>query len=238
MRGLSLPFVALALVGCTALNPNWQGNGDVGSGGGSAGSGGAGKGGAGGSGGSTTLPDLGMGGLPDLSMSDPPDLLPPPPVCSPGDRQCANGLPPASQLCDKDGQWNTRVCPVANDPHQVMCMDGYCAPPSDAQNCLVGNGPSEDACYNIDPNLSCEPFIDAQNNGWMWFCVKVVGTGASGDPCTSGAQCRSGFCGSNGTCFRACQNPSDCPQHTPKLSCKQVTIDVEGVTTYANSCVP
>jgi hypothetical protein len=231
LRSSWLPFaLAVALAGCTAPNPNWEGPGTVGSGGG--GSGGGNGGGA--------PPDLGApkGSPPDLASPQLPDLAPPPPSCTPGERRCSSGAPPASQLCAADGQWSTRVCPVASDPALAMCMGDFCQPPGDAQNCLIGNGASEDACYSLSPTLSCQPFIDPQSNGWMWFCAKAVGTGGAGDACTHGSQCRTGFCGSNGTCFRGCEGPGDCPQHSPQLQCKQVTIEVEGVQIFENGCAP
>jgi hypothetical protein len=216
--------ITLLLVGCTMPNPDYV---EPGVGGGGSGSGGGGVGG---------MIDAGTA---DLAMKDgaapssSPDLSSPP-ECQSGDRSCANG---SSVACVGGKKVPDRICPSGpNGPGS--CQAGYCELPTDAPQCDFGNGPSEDYCYQqVSPNSTCVPFITGQA-GVTWACGGVVGTKASGDACTNGAQCRSGLCGSNGTCFRPCTGVQDCPQHSPALSCKPIMLVVEGVPVTAHSCVP
>src|SRR5262249_22536939 len=102
--------------------------------------------------------------------------------------------------------------------------------------------PQENVCFSTTgDSFSCEPFVDANTKKISWFCDKAVGAGLPGNACTKGDDCRSGFCGSNGTCFRACLDPVDCPPvpgtNTP-YNCSTVQIVVEGEQVSAKSCVP
>jgi hypothetical protein len=127
-----------------------------------------------------------------------------------------------------------RACPTG-----ATCQTGYCAPPAAAQSCDAAPGPQENQCLVISTTLSCQPFIVGQQP--VWRCVHAVGAGAIGTVCTAGSQCRSGFCGSNGTCFRACVNTIDCPVPAtgkPFRCDPTVQITVEGQVVHAGSCVP
>ena len=56
-----------------------------------------------------------------------------------------------------------------------------------------------------------------------------------------GDDCRSGFCGSNGTCFRACLNQADCPimgNTGQPYRCENVDVTVEGIKVQEKSCIP
>jgi hypothetical protein len=150
----------------------------------------------------------------------------------------------ASEVC-KAGMFAVdRTCPT-----QSFCASGYCnAPGGGAQSCQLSGGPNEQDCLGLSSTLSCQPFVDPKNPtaaGVQWFCDTEVAPcttmppgGCPGDACTSGAQCRSGFCGSNGTCYRACLSQADCPSTNPALKCSTVQIDVEGVMVSALSCIP
>jgi len=240
MRRWAVVLALFVVGGCTAPNPDWAGTpgggGGVGSGGGGAGDGGGGVGSGGASDGgagvdsSTGSPDL---GAPDLAGA----------MCSADERRCVSG-PAASQACEGGHFVESRRCPNGDvSVLDAQCSGGYCAPPVGAAPCDLNGGPSEAYCFNqISSDHSCQPFVDPQSKQVGWACALVVGSGASGDACTDGAQCRSGLCGSNGTCFRPCNTNrggnSGCPLHQPPLVCKKVTISVEGVTVSADSCVP
>jgi hypothetical protein len=206
--------LVLLLAACTAPNPNY------------AGPGGDGDGGAGSDAGITD--DLGP--QPDLT-----------PACNAGDRLCLANT--GSAACVDGHYVLDRKCP----PDSV-CAAGYCqAPPMSpatlvGQGCDLGGGPQENNCFSQVDTLSCQPFV---SNGGptdvTWICDKAVGQGLPGSACTQGSDCRSGFCGSNGTCFRTCQTNADCPfqGNTPnRFNCSNVTIVVEGVTVMAKSCIP
>jgi hypothetical protein len=87
------------------------------------------------------------------------------------------------------------------------------------------------------PLPDCQPFV--KNGGDVtWACAPPIGNGIVGQKCSHGADCRSGFCGSNGTCFRACAFVTDCPNSGGPYACTPVQITVEGVPVTANSCIP
>jgi hypothetical protein len=166
-----------------------------------------------------------------------------------GERRCIM-TPVASEDCS-GGQWSIdRVCPWASHlKSDADCQHDYCAPPTSnvTYTCDDHGGALEDACSgggNAGPDFSCQPFItNAANKTVEWWCAvaAVQGPGVAGSPCTTGADCHSGFCASNGTCFWACQSAQDCPPsktgHTP-TPCTKVTIHVEGVDIAALSCAP
>jgi len=221
MKYATALLVALAS-GCTANNPNYLGDVD--------GSGGNSDGGIHFLDGSTH--DLAGGGKPDLAGN----------TCADGTRRCATA---ASEICINAMFTTDRTCPSMS-----MCHEGYCQPPPAVAGSQVGascempmfggTGPQENQCLlNLAAKLSCMPFFDPTAGGIVWRCDKEVGMGLPGTPCTMGAQCRSGFCGSNGTCFRACQSDQDCPQtSTQQTRCQSVSIVVEGMQVDAQSCVP
>jgi hypothetical protein len=210
--------VAVALLsGCTANNPNYIGGID----------GGSDAGGLHLDGAARDLPSA-----PDLST----------PKCTDGERHCANG---GSEICINGVFTTDRTCPSMS-----MCSQGYCQPPPMSTDSQLGadcamqmfldSGPQENQCLqNLADNLSCEPFFDPTAGGIVWRCDKMIGAGLPATPCTMGSQCRSGFCGSNGTCFRACQGDQDCPQNGgAPVGCKNVMIVVEGQAVTAGSCTP
>jgi hypothetical protein len=251
MRVLVLLSACLAL-GCTRANSDYDNGGRGGApGGGGAGGSGVGVGGNGG-GVDAGVPVSDMASLPmpsggpDLAMSSPPDLLQA--VCSPGTRRCIT-MPIDSEVCAASGQWGVdRGCPWGSRTKTgADCRNGYCAPPT--ANHLVAcdrTGARESDCGmgNLSPDYSCQPFItDPANVNPDWYCAIAVvqGAGQAGDPCKTGADCHGGWCGSNGTCFWACQFDHDCPPprggHT-QLTCNQVTLHVEGKVVMEGSCTP
>ncbi len=219
-----LATVALLAVACTAHNPDYTGGGG-GGGGGSAGGGG------------------GMGG--DLAGTPPPadlagtnvDLAGPMGPCTAGQRQCAGIV--ASDRCEGGMFVVDRVCPASSS-----CMNDYCAPPTPMVGTQVGlrcdanGGAQQLQCMaSAAANLSCQPFVDANNHNVHWFCDSAVGAGRAGTKCTKGSECRSGVCAVNaGVCFDACQQSQDCTLIAPNLTCQQTTIVVEGVTVNGKSC--
>lgn len=208
----------LGLVACTAANPNYVGQG------------------GGGPDGAVPVdgaqPDLGRGGgSTDLA-----------PVCQDGQRACLTVSASASCV---SGQYTLdRKCPTGS-----KCVIGYCGAPPQVPGSVVGlpcdaaPGPQENQCIVNTAGgdqLSCEPFVDPQSKSIRWACARPIGAGLPGAPCTAGSDCRSGFCGDNGTCFRACQIDTDCPLEPTgkRLSCHTVKITVEGVPVSQGSCVP
>jgi hypothetical protein len=217
MKYATAILVALAS-GCTANNPNYVGDVDGGFG--------SDFGGIRFDGGKHDGP-----GSPDLAGS----------ACTDGQRRCATG---ASEICLSSMFQVDRMCPSMS-----MCHEGYCQPPptsptsqigASCENMFSGSGPQENQCLlNLQDKLSCMPFFDPTAGGIVWRCDHEIGMGLPGTPCTMGAQCRSGFCGSNLTCFRACQSDQDCPQtQTQSTRCMTVSIVVEGMQVSAQSCIP
>ncbi len=215
--------VAVALIsGCTVDNPNYVGRGDAG-----------------------VLPDGAANldgasadltsGKQDLSSGG---------QCVEGERRCGNGGAD-SEICINAAYTVDRTCPSGS-----LCQQGYCQPPQPegggqlgtdcAMPTFVGSGPQENQCLqNLSDKLSCMPFFDPSAGGIVWRCDREIGMGVPGTPCTMGSQCRSGFCGSNGTCFRACQGDQDCPvENNGQTFCRQVSIVVEGQQVTAGSCIP
>jgi hypothetical protein len=176
--------------------------------------------------------DLGRrDGAPPLDLSGPHDLAIGGP-CVIGQRSCAGSF---SEYCPNGMFAADRACPTGS-----MCAVGHCQPPLGAHPCDAVPGPQENQCVAVSDTLSCQPFVVKPNTATIgWSCTKAVGAGLPGVACTSGAQCRSGFCGSNGTCFRACANSADCPQATmgKPFSCSTVNIIVEGIPIKAGSCI-
>lgn len=132
-----------------------------------------------------------------------------------------------------------RTCPSAS-----MCVDGYCeAPPqgmftTEGRPCDFNGAPTESACVQGGSSeFSCQPFVaDPVDQTIDWVCARAIGMKGRGDACTKGSECRSGFCGDNGTCFRACAGDRDCQSTMQK--CADVKIVVEGIEVQAKSCIP
>ncbi len=172
----------------------------------------------------------------DLSTAPTPDLAA---QCQPGERACNPGTTQLSAGCT-DGKFTPdRLCPSQSD-----CMGGYCAPPPQNGNglgepCDFTGTARENECTQFSQALSCQPFIDSQTMQVSWICDQQVGQGLPGQTCDKGSQCRSGFCGDNGTCFRGCFGDGDCPINNGLiLQCASVTITVEGQQVMATSCIP
>jgi hypothetical protein len=154
----------------------------------------------------------------------------------------------ASQGCDANGQWRTeRHCPYGDGKGDgAMCTNDYCAPPATLMPTDCGTaGPTEQQCEQLvagsqGHHFSCQPFIaDAKSPATVaWWCAvpATLGTGVAGTACTLNSQCHTGFCGSNGTCFWACRNATECRLGT--LQCSEVTIHVEGQSITTRSCIP
>jgi hypothetical protein len=222
---MKLAVSALLLSACTVLNPSY----DPSSGGGLGSGGGVDSG---------VLSDGSVVIARDLTPTGPvADLAP---VCSGSQRQCLATSGSAS--CMGGNYVLDRKCPMGS-----MCASGYCqAPglgiPPAGVTCDFGQGPAENNCFSAtggDNGLSCQPFISNLTGDFTWVCTPKVGAGLPGDACQDGSQCRSGFCGSNGTCFRTCHTDQDCPQsQTKHLTCASVDLVVEGKPLQADSCIP
>jgi hypothetical protein len=181
---------------------------------------------------SSANPDL-LGVVTDLASTS--DLAKP--GCVDGKRACT-GMKTESVLCENGTFVADRTCPSGSS-----CGDGYCGVPSAGSNntglsCDGPSGPNATLCFNgaSMPLPDCQPFVQA--GAIVWACAAPVGNGIVGTMCTQGSKCRSGFCGSNGTCFRACGVGSDCPTSVGKWVCSPVKITVEGVDTTVHGCVP
>ncbi len=173
-------------------------------------------------------------------LAGPADLATPA-TCSGDQRACSAT---ASQRCVGDHFAADRACPSGS-----QCTTGYCGTPSMGmgtvgKSCVFAGHPTETQCITGagSDTPSCQPFITGATGTATevtWLCDVPVGTGNPAAACTQGSQCRSGFCGSNGTCFRACVATPDCPGTGPvKLTCAMVTLAVEGRTVSAMSCIP
>jgi hypothetical protein len=206
--------IVLAFAACTAPNPNFAGG---------SGDGGASDGSVDGS---------SADGLSPVDMTA---------VCMPKQRTCLAQT--GSALCEA-GQFKLdRKC-----PNLSTCTTGYCQPPPVSSTSLVGascdpaGAPQENVCFSTTGDvLSCEPFVDPNTKKIGWFCDKAVGMGLPGTTCATGDDCRSGFCGSNGTCFRSCLDQTDCPlmgNTGQPYRCATVAIVVEGEQVSAKSCIP
>jgi hypothetical protein len=207
------PVALLLVCGCTTANPAFVGSAaDL-----------------------ATAADLGgsdgASGLPDLA-----------PACVEGARSCASAT--TSAVCQGGAIAADRVCPADS-----TCQDGVCTAPPDGpgaigRSCDDFGGPSENACFSggAMPVPSCQPFVvdDPGQPAVEWVCGRPVGDGGPGAPCTSGAQCRTGFCTGKGICFRSCRTVGDCPTPQPGrvFGCDAVTLVVDGVSVTAGSCVP
>ena len=211
MRFVAAAVAVLACtVGCTAHNPDYLGDG-------------------GGPGGDLAGVTLDMtGAVVDLSG--------PMGTCSPGDRKCAGTV--ASDRCEGGMFVVDRTCPSASS-----CASDYCGAPTAMFGTQIGarcdaNGGAQQLQCMASPTamLSCQPFVDPGSKTVRWFCDKSVGAGRASTPCTSGAQCRSGFCvAATGKCFDACQRDQDCGLNSG-LTCQSLGITVEGVALTAKGC--
>jgi hypothetical protein len=161
-------------------------------------------------------------------------------VCTGDARTCAPDSS-ASESCVNGAVTVDRECPGTS-----RCSAGYCQPPfagvgTLGHRCDGNGGAQEGQCMPMvatDP--TCAPFVDPLTGALAWYCAKPIGPGGPGAACSAGAECRSGFCGSNGTCFRACQTDQDCPPSATgrRLRCGGVQITVEGVVVEQPSCIP
>jgi hypothetical protein len=220
---LGLAVATLSLVSCTADNPLYspERTGDLGS-----------------------LPSGDLAGQKpgDLAgVPDKADLAQPNMSCTGDERGCLAG---ASARCEAGMLKQDRQCPMSS-----QCQSGYCQPPAPSSNnvgkaCSSMGIASEALCVNGISGggttaPSCQPFFVAGTSDPKWVCAAPIGAGLPGIACTQGSQCRSGFCGSNGTCFRACFSVGDCPTSgNVNWKCVAVNIAVEGRSVSAQSCVP
>jgi hypothetical protein len=177
----------------------------------------------------------------DLSSASPAaDLAMPPTGCTEGKRGCTADKT-RSVVCQMGTFVADRKCPTGS-----VCAEGYCGlPPPGANNSGQScadptGGQSAVFCFSgaSMPLPDCEPFV--QSGAAVWECAPPVGQGSAGTVCAAeaGNLCRSGFCGSNGTCFRACELATDCPTVGGPWACSAVKIIVEGLAVTANSCIP
>jgi hypothetical protein len=215
-----LATAALATVcalGCTAHNPSYTGDGGGGGGGGS--------------------PDFAGTSGADLAGVAV-DLSGPLGSCAADQRQCSGTV--ASDRCEGGMFVVDRVCPPASS-----CMAGYCAPPTAMFGTQIGarcdaNGGAQQLQCMASPTamLSCQPFVDLATKELRWFCDTGVGMGRAGQHCAKPGDCRSGVCvqTAGGVCFDACQRDQDCQLGGGTLTCKSVSITVEGVTKTEKTC--
>ncbi len=183
------------------------------------------------SGGDMTVPVT----MVDMAKPPPPDLFQS--LCTPNTRFCNDNK---IIICDGSKYVVERYCPQGSS-----CKDASCQPPMSnpvpamsGSVCENDQGPNENFCLDtLALNLSCQPFLVGDDISWQ--CAGAIGAGTPATPCASGATCRTGFCGSNGTCYRACNEDNDCPSGGPiDLKCTSVNIVVEGHNLSAKSCVP
>lgn len=224
-----LGVLACLTVGCTQSNPDFRPPGE-------------------------TSPDLGSpatafdlavsGARPDLATGGGAPDLATVAMCTAGERRCVTSPSPTSEGCFNGAFGRSRTCPFGTKSMMgAVCQSGYCQPPTTNGTTSCGTGgPLEQICSapgNGSAAYSCQPFIaDPTTKSVEWWCAVAaqMGAGVAGSSCSKGSDCRTGFCGSNGTCFWACQNTGDCLSAT--LQCSPVTIRVEGVTVDASSCIP
>lgn len=221
------------LAGCTAANPDYEPEPDLG-----------------------VVADLssGGGGGEDLSVpGDPTDLLGPradltPSECQSGARRCRVDMATrrsVSQQCEA-GRWvDDRRC-----PRNSTCEGGYCKPPPGASGQLEGRSCTTDTTCQALNGYACQPFVMRSAQGTLrveFFCAESVGSGASGTQCTeatAATACRSGFCDqvlyapNSQYCYRQCIANADCPMGPVRTSCKDAKIRVEGQPYAGRSCVP
>jgi hypothetical protein len=251
----SCVLAALCLAGCTAANPLYI-SGSGGNDGGAhdaGGVGGIGGGGGGGGGAGGDVHDLGVGGggggggggtsgIADLALPTP-DLAHLG-ECGSWERSCSDLPPtPTSESCVNNTFTADRRCPYGSfTTGASSCSDGYCDPPSGQATACDDHTDGVDAKCNAMVagtfHYSCQPFVtDGAQGTVSWWCALpyTTATGTAGTKCTDGTQCRSTFCGNNGTCFYGCRSNGDCPKPT---RCAAASFVVEGVTVAAHSCVP
>lgn len=206
--------IGASVVGCTAHNPNYAGDG------------GGGAGGVGGDLAGVTL-DL-AGTMVDLSG--------PMGACAAGERKCAGTV--ASDRCEGGMFVVDRTCPADSS-----CAATYCSQPTlmlgtqIGARCDAGGGAQQLQC-SAKTGLSCQPFVNPLTKNLRWFCDSNVGAGTGLTHCTKGSECRSGVCSLQGICLDACQSDTDC-QGIPGLTtttCQSLTIIVEGVTVTQKGC--
>lgn len=132
-----------------------------------------------------------------------------------------------------------RIC-----PNRSSCVAKLCSPPAPepgtqiGERCDANGGPQQLQCSaSLAAMLSCEPFISPTSHEARWYCDNSVGTGDPSVQCGSGGKCRTGFCASNGHCFWACQQSTECAAFAG-YQCRDVTITVDGISVTAKSCGP
>lgn len=163
-----------------------------------------------------------------------------PASCSGDERSCLGAT--TSAVCQNGAFSPDRSCPSASS-----CARTYCAPPAQQLPTQVGqrcdaNGGAQDLQCRAQPTpaLVCQPFVDPDQHKLAFYCDAPVGAGGAGVTCTLGSQCKSGFCGANGTCFTACQTDFECPatSTTFLFKCASVDVTVEGLRQSQKSCIP
>jgi hypothetical protein len=144
----------------------------------------------------------------------------------------------ASERCVSGQIVVDRKCPANS-----TCLNGYCEPPPPVvgsqvgMRCdVIGGGPQQIECA-AKAGLACQPFWNDAQMRMTWYCNADVGAGRGANACSSGATCRSGFCGSNGYCFDACTSNFSC-RDPGSLNCKSTLITVEGHAITVLSCAP
>ncbi len=137
------------------------------------------------------------------------------------DADCLEG-----QLCDEEVGGcvaNPGGCVSAGCPDDVACdpMRGICGAPAEQDceagvSCLVGEGGDEgeggegegEGEADGEQGLVCIP----EGAEERFACAPVAGEGGAGAACDTGAECASGICMNDGTCYEACGAHEDCPE--------------------------
>jgi hypothetical protein len=149
----------------------------------------------------------------DAAMPDapPPDApIIDAPACSPAMRVCAT--PMQSGHCDAQGQTVVdRNCPPGS-----QCANGYCQPPAGAQQCVNR--------VNCTGGKACDLYVTS--NGIRGFCTDPAGTGGPLASCSTGSDCRTGVCATDGQGNQNCLEL--CGMNCPPGVCADVTSTLEG----------
>ncbi len=159
-----------------------------------------------------TEPNPGYEGSPDVGAA-----------CTPGARSCSGQ---SVMVCVPSGSgtaWQLdRACPPSS-----TCKAGFCTP---------GAGACVGSC---ESGLVCTVFVNPSTMTSLGnYCAKPVGSKVGGVPCTSDAECGTGFCISRGksrTCYQACGKNRACPSPS---KCQELTLTVNGVQGTIPGCVP
>jgi len=154
--------------------------------------------------GACTEPNPGYEGGTDLGVE-----------CTPGGRSCSGQ---SVMVCVPTASGGTTLQLDRACPSTSTCKAGVCVP---------GAGACTGTC---ESGMVCTVFVSPSTMTSLGnFCAKPVGTKLGTAPCTTDAECQSGFCISRGktrTCYQACNKSKTC---SPLTHCVDLTMTVNGV---------